>query len=149
MAHRTVNSINKKILVGILCLHVFSCICIFLFLEGSLLPFKACRPIMYNQTERIKISEGQRVSYITDDSIEEVLSFYDRTLTDLQYNIISPGYTGQWKKWYYSGYIHYDCYGNDINFLTGEVGCIYISREGDGTVIEARRYRGTTPCPRR
>lgn len=123
-----------------------ACGLIILFLEGSYLPSKVCRPITYPDG---KVTT-ERFSLKTTDSIEAVLSFYDQQLNAQPW--LDAG-TNQWGKEALgnSNYL-YLCYGVDINRLTTETGCIYVSSRESGSTIEAVLFRsegGYIQCPKR
>lgn len=111
------------------------------FIDGSLLPPKPCRPISYPQGQTRK-----QFSVITADPMETVIDFYVTNL-DVQ---PWPADTGQWKKVTLDSGILFYCMGVDINGLTTETGCIYLRENGQGTFIEAELFRsegGNVPCP--
>lgn len=126
-------------------LFVGGCCLVIIFLDGYYLPFKPCRPVSYPSGEIVI----EKFSDITTTSPDSILSFYDENLkpqSPLEANV------GQWSKELMgnSKYL-YACYGVDINRLTTETGCIYISEEEEGTLIEAILFRsegGNIPCPR-
>lgn len=127
---------------GVLALLI--CCLIVLFFEGYYLPFKPCRPITYPDG----IKKGKQFSYTTTATLDVVLSFYDQHL-DIQ---PWPADREQWRKEELGSSTYlYSCYAGDINGLTTETGCIYISNEGGSTLIETMLFRsegGNIPCPR-
>jgi hypothetical protein len=116
-----------------------------LFFEGYYLPFKPCRPITYPDGTRT----GKHSSYTSTVSLDTVLSFYDQHL-DVQ---PWPADTGQWRREKLEGSKYlYSCYAGDINGLTTETGCIYVSGEKERSHIETVLFRsegGNIPCPRK
>jgi hypothetical protein len=133
--------------MGILLL--LCCALPFLFLEGSLLPFKPCLPVSYPNGTPVRQPEGARIVYTTTHSLAEVTMFYDKRLANLQRSILGTE-VGKWEKETSENQVDYSCYGNDINRLTTETGCISLSELENKTVIETTRLRsegGNTPCP--
>jgi len=144
---------QKKVIsvVGFLSLMTicFCCCSAALFMEGSFLPFKACRPINYPFGTRDGLKEGEWFSLTTPDTMSEVLSFYDQRLLDGQ-EFPRNLDVGEWQrkeladgKWLYS------CYGVDINHTTTETGCIYVSEQAEGVLITSDFFRSegaNTPC---
>lgn len=121
------------------------CCLIGLFFEGYYLPFKPCRPITYPDGVRTT----QQFSYTTTAPLDVVLLFYDQHL-DVQ---PWPADRGQWRREELedSKYL-YSCYAGDINGLTTETGCIYVSSEKESPHIEGMLFRsegGNTPCMRK
>ena len=139
-------------ILGILSL-ISICGCCFagLIWDGSLLPFKVCRPINYPRGTRDGLKEGKWFSLTTSDETSEVISFYDQRLLDGQH-FLGGIYLGEWQreelangKWLYS------CYGNDINGITTETGCVYVRQHEEGVLVESDFFRsegGHTPCLR-
>lgn len=139
-------STKKGLLLFTSVMVLLCCAFSYLFLEGSSLPLKVCPPITYPQGDQIKYANGARVSFFTNDPMEQVVNFYDEELPKLAYSFGSYD-LGNWKKQEFSDYTFYYCYGRDINFFTNETGCIYVFKQDEETVIEAIRYRSTSPCP--
>ena len=122
------------------------CLMPVLFLEGSYLPFKICRPIGYPDGSRIKLAEGKLSVQQTNDSI----NFFDDALPTHVSTFLGTD-LGQWQKRQTDANIVYACYGHDINLLTTETGCIYVRAIDGGTRVEYVRFRsegGHTPCPK-
>lgn len=137
---------SKSLLLVVAIMVLVCCVFSYLFLEGSSLPFKVCPPIIYPQGDQIEYAKGAKASFSTDDSMEQVVNFYDKELPELAYSFGTYD-LGHWKKQEFSDYTFYYCYGRDINFFTNETGCIYVFEEDEKTIIEAIRYRSTSPCP--
>ena len=120
------------------------CLILGIFWEGSYLPNKPCRPVVYPEGQ----TTTEQLSYDINDSIEAVLEFYDQRLNVQPF----PGDTGQWRREELSTSKYlYSCYGVDINLLTTETGCIYVNPGGAGTHIETQLLKsegGSIPCPR-
>lgn len=114
-----------------------------IFLEGSYLPFKPCRPRTYPDGGKT----NQQFSLSSPDSLSNVLSFYDETLDIKPW----PADTAQWRREQLgkSNYL-YSCFAVDINKLTTETGCIYISNRDSVVHIEGKLLRSegsNTACP--
>ena len=137
---------RRRILIPI-SLFLAACCCLTaIFWHGYYLPFKPCRPITY--------PEGQVItgeySHTSSDSLESILSFYDQHLNAqpaLEADV------GQWGKEILENSTYlYSCYGVDINGLTTETGCIYITtNEGKENRIKDALYWGEgakQQCPR-
>ena len=85
----------------------------------------------------------------SDDAFDQVIRFYDQELPKLERAAETIDF-GQWQREYSEGGAAYTCYGVDINMLTTETGCIYLSPELAATKIELLRFRsegGNVPCP--
>jgi hypothetical protein len=136
---------DKLIVVGIVMvsLALLCCLPMGLFLEGSLLPNKPCRPMLYPNGERTTESRN----YVVAEPIETVSNYYNRQL-----DARAPGSvdTGQWRREELSeSTFLYSCRGVDINGLTTETGCIFVSREASSTRIKTQLWRsegGHVPC---
>jgi hypothetical protein len=122
---------------------LFCCGALALFFDGYYLPFKPCRPITYPDGT----PTTENLSYTTTVALDLVLSFFDQRLDAQPF----PDDTLYWRKQKLgeSKYL-YACAAADINGLTTETGCIFVSREGNGTRIETillRSEGGGPPCP--
>lgn len=120
------------------------CIGVALYWDGYYLPNKPCRPITYPDGQTTTTS----FSTTTSDSLDAVLQYYDRQLNVQPY----PGDMGQWIRVEQadSEYL-YSCASVDINGLTTETGCVYISSQGEATYIETELLRsegGNNQCSR-
>ena len=117
-----------------------------LFWDGYYLPIKPCRPILYPSGERT----SKHTSTATASSIDTLLSFYDRQL-NVQFS--SSATMGHWSRMDLgSGNYGYSCAAADINGLSSETGCIYISQQPNGFLIETLLIRSegsNLPCPRK
>lgn len=127
-------------IVSIIC----CCLGLGLYWDGYYLPNKPCRPITYPAGKRTTSD----FIYTGTESIETILRFYDEQLDIQPY----PGDTGQWIRETLpdSRYL-YSCFGNDINGMTTETGCIYISSDGMTSRITTDFFRsegGHIPCAR-
>jgi hypothetical protein len=118
----------------------------YLFWDGYYLPGKSCRPITYPDARRTT----KTFFLVTSDPIDKVLQFYNQQL-DAQPLYLAD--TGDWKQEQLSNTKYlFSCYGNDINLLTTESGCIYVSIEGSFTRIEGDLVRSegsNIPCSRK
>jgi hypothetical protein len=111
------------------------CTLLGLFLDGYYLPGKPCRPFAYPNLVRTT----NAFSITTQDSIETVLQFYDQ---NLNIKPIMEADTGDWKiEELENSRFLYSCYSVDINGLTTESGCIYVTVEGLFTRIEGELNR--------
>jgi hypothetical protein len=131
--------------IGGLTFLVVCCSLAAFFVDGYYLPFKPCRPITYPEGRKT----GQSFSYAATDTLDIVLSFYDQHLEVQPW----PADTGLWRREELedSRYL-YSCYSVDINGLSTETGCIYVSRQDQGTWIEGMLLRSegdNLPCPRK
>jgi hypothetical protein len=126
----------------IILIFLLSCTFICVYWEGYYLPFKACRPIIYPEGQRIT----EEISYTTPDPSKTVLPFFDQRLKAK--SVEDLGWEdGQWMKTKVdSSMTLYWCVGADINLSTGETGCIYVRPEGNGTRIrtEFLRWEGAS-----
>ena len=134
---------------GLLIILVLSCSLGTLVLDGYYLPFKACRPIAYPSGTQLQIREGTTLTHITSDEIDVVTRFFDQQLLASQKKPLGMD-LGQWhrEKLNRPDY-SYVCYGNDINGLTTETGCITLRQTESGTEIESTLFRSEgshTPC---
>ncbi len=136
--------ISIAVIGGLLFL-VTCCSLIILFFDGYYLPFKPCRPISYPDGSKM----SKQFSYTVTVAMDTVLSFYDQRLGVQPL----PADTGQWRREELSDSRHlYSCYGVDINGLSTETGCIYVSKQGEGTHIEGMLLRSegdNIPCSRK
>lgn len=115
-----------------------------IFLEGSHLPVKPCRPRIYPGG----VKTDQHFSLSSSDSLSTVLSFYDETLDIKTW----PADTAQWRKEQLRDLNYlYSCFAVDINKLTTETGCIYISSSDSVVHIEGKLIRSegsNVACPK-
>lgn len=136
---------RKLTVIGIVLASVvfLCCLPIVLFFEGSYLPNKPCRPMLYPDGTRTTESQN----YTVADPIETVLDYYDRRLDAREPSFAD---TGQWSREQLSNStIFYSCYGVDINRITTETGCILVSQEASNTRIQTQLWRSEgahTPC---
>lgn len=132
-------------LVGILVLSIACCSLAGIYWDGYYLPFKPCRPIIYPDGQ----STGEQLSYSAKVPLDSVILFYDQRLNVRPY----PADTGQWRREQISQSKYlYSCFGVDINWLTAETGCIYVSGDIEITRIETRLLRGeggSSACPKK
>lgn len=119
----------------IITLFLLCCLSVGVFIEGSLLPNKPCRPALYPNGNRTTESRD----YIVSDPLATVVSYYSDLLSAQAPNSVD---TGQWsvEKLSESTFL-YSCYGVDINRLTTETGCIFVSQETSGTRIRTQLWR--------
>jgi hypothetical protein len=111
------------------------CLAGFLWWDGYYLPNKPCRPIAYPAGNLEGIGTGRRFAYITSDSVDLVLAFYDTELKS--HTGTDYADTGEWyRSRKENGTYLYRCYGVDINGLTTETGCIYVAPSVSGALIE-------------
>jgi hypothetical protein len=148
MPHR--NLIVK--LIGII-LILLCCSLVYIFWDGYYLPNKPCRPILYPTGIEPRPSEGQSNFYSTEDSVSEVVQFYDQRLDAIP-TLNSDDWVGsRWirLKLGAASYV-YECRSLDINRITKEQGCIYVNETNDGTLVETLFYRyeeETSSCSER
>lgn len=121
------------------------CIAGVLFWDGYFLPQKPCRLLIYPNATRT----ATPFSLVVPDPVNTVLEFYDEHLS------AQPAPLADFNEWQVEklsdGSYLYSCYGKDINRITGETGCIYVSVDGANTKIESEFYRSegsNTPCKR-
>ena len=143
--------INRRIVtVGMigLCLISTCCLAGFLWWDGYYLPNKPCRPITYPTGKIEGSGTGRRFAYTSSDPVRSILDFYDKELkahTGTDY-----GDTGEWyRSEKENGTYLYSCFGNDINGMTTETGCISVSPSASNTLIEGWLFRsegGHNPC---
>ena len=133
----------SKILIGFfaLCMIIISCS---LFVDGYYLPFKPCRPLVYDTN----LSSGQGSStFVTSDKMVNVINFYDQ---HLKQGSVSSFENGVWRKTDNTAdLVAYSCSSVDVNMITAETGCIYIIKEINGVriVSELTRNEGSSvPC---
>jgi hypothetical protein len=114
------------------------------FWDGYYLPNKPCRPISFPEGRRL----GGDSSVLSKDTLITVEAFYDKHLAPKPTGV---GDIGDWRKdKLTAGGYRYWCFGNDINLLTTETGCIDIREVDAGTVIDYRLRRSegaSAPCP--
>jgi hypothetical protein len=113
------------------------------FWDGYYLPSKPCRPIRYSDG----VPLGQDATTVVPDSLETVVTYYDKTL-DAQPSQNSEPAVWRTEK-LNNGYLYW-CYSADINLLTAETGCIYVLKNDVGTSLEYRLRRsegGHLTCP--
>jgi hypothetical protein len=119
---------------------VILCLCLCIYVDGSLLPYKPCRPVAYPQS----LPGLQHDTATTTDSLDTVKAFYDQRLN------IQEG-SGQLGVWVRSAidqsHYSYTCRAIDLNFTTAEAGCITISAEGEGTIITTKHMRAEGSIP--
>ncbi len=89
--------------------------------------------------------EGEILLFETQDSVDEVLQFYDQRLDAIL--LKGPDDTENWllSRWVRlklegNSYM-YQCLATDINRLTQEEGCIYINEISDGSEVEIVFHR--------
>lgn len=123
---------------------VLCCISVAIFWDGYYLPMKTCRPITYPEGQRIT----RTFSVNTQDSTEMVLEFYTNKLNA---NSASTVEKGKWRmQLLEEDQYLFSCYANDINRITTESGCVYISSEKERTYIVGKFYRSegsNVQCP--
>jgi hypothetical protein len=129
--------------VTMIALSLLCCLLTGVFLEGSLLPRKPCRPVLYPNGNRTTES----LDYAVTDSFDMVVSYYNDQLNAQTPDLVD---TGQWslERLSVSTFL-YSCRGVDINGLTTETGCIFVSREASSTRIRTQLWRsegGHIPC---
>ena len=121
-------------------------LCVDLFWDGYYLPKKPCRPITYPDARRTT----KTFSITTKDSLETVLEFYTQSLG---VKPIFDADTGDWRMERLSDKRYLlSCYGADINGVSTESGCIYVSVDGSHTKIDGDLYRSegsNIPCRRK
>ena len=132
-------------ILGVLSALIICCILAGLFLDGYYLPSKPCRPITYPDGKRTT----KEFSSKTPDSQATVLQFYNQHLGISSTSVVD---TGDWKqeKLSDSKYL-FSCYSVDLNGLSTESGCIYVSVSGEYIEIdgELNRSEGSNvPCLR-
>jgi len=135
------------------CLVVILCCCfgIIIWWDGYYLPYKYCRPVTYPDGNMNGLKEGKWFSTTTTASVNSVMVFYDERLLTGEHSLGDIN-LGEWhRKELQDGRLLYECVGIDINLLTVETGCIYISKQNEGTYIESwflRSEGGTITCSR-
>lgn len=139
----------KRIIIAIasiIILAVMFCALVGLFWDGYYLPNKPCRPITYPDAKKTT----EVFSITTQDSLVSVLEFYTQNLDTKP---IFEADTGDWKMEELSSNRYlFSCYGADINLITTESGCIYVSSNGVYTRIDgnfARSEGSNVPCSRK
>jgi hypothetical protein len=115
-----------------------------IFLEGFYLPFKPCRPKTYPDGTKT----SQQFSQSSSDTLDKVLEFYDKNLDVKPW----PADTAQWRREQLGDFNYlYSCFAVDINKLTTETGCIYVSSIDTVVHIEGELMRSegsNVACPR-
>jgi hypothetical protein len=121
------------------------CIAVGIFWDGYFLPGKPCRLLTYPDATRT----AKPYSLVVSDPMNTILEFYDEHLN------VQPAPLADFNEWQVEklndGSYLCSCYGKDINRITGETGCIYVSVDGDNTKIKSEFYRSegsNTPCSR-
>jgi hypothetical protein len=111
--------------------------------DGEYLPIKPCRPVSYPEGN----VETHRAETSTSDPIEAVLIYYDQRLDIQPY----PAEIGFWTRQELpDARTLYTCGSVDINRITTETGCIYVSSSNGTTQIETLLMRsegGIMACP--
>jgi hypothetical protein len=111
--------------------------------DGYYLPYKPCRPVEYPDGKVIAQDQHIGVSV----PIAAVTGYYDRRL-----NVRVNAEDGQWNKENLKdARILYWCVAADINRLSAETGCIYLSSAAGKTEIQTMLLRGEGgewPCPK-
>jgi len=123
---------------------ILCCLGAGVYWDGYYLPNKPCRPITYPDAKQTTSS----FTYTSDESINTLLQFYDQ---QLNVQAIRTEY-GEWAKEQLTSLNYlYSCYSNDVNGMTTETGCIYISSDGVTSYIKTEFFRsegGHIPCAR-
>lgn len=121
--------------IGILLALCGICALLVLFVDGTYLPNKPCRPITYPDGKRTN-GPGMLEAEVP---IQTVLAFYDQ---ELSAQIGSTDFR-EWSKELRedSSYL-YSCYAVDINLLTAETGCIWVTGSQKSTQIKTALLRG-------
>jgi hypothetical protein len=101
------------------------------------LPNKPCRPITYPEGKRTG-REGREISY-TPDSLDKVFKFYTERLKATE--VVPEASDGTWWLERRSQQLVFACMAVDINLLTTETGCVYLSEESSKTKIEIQFLR--------
>jgi len=137
--------------IGCLCLLGCCCVGAIVCWDGYYLPFKYCRPVAYPSSDMTGLVEGKWFTHTTTNDINEVISFYDARLLTGQHQLGNIE-LGEWRKEHLKDErLLYHCAGTDINLLSTETGCVYISKKDQDTYIESWFFRseGThIPCPK-
>lgn len=137
---------NKKLLQYLISLVVivFCFGAVIIFWDGYYLPNKPCRPISYPDGDKLN-EEGEIRRFETQDSVDEVLQFYDQRLDAIL--LKGPDDVENWllDRWVRlkleeNSYM-YQCLATDINRITQEEGCIYIKEISDGSEVEIIFHR--------
>lgn len=133
------------IIVTIIGSFMLCCISVALFWDGYYLPNKPCRPITYPNAK----TTTESFSILTQDSLESVLEFYSQNLRTKSIYIAD---TGDWtmEELSTNKYL-FSCYAPDMNRITTESGCVYVSFEKTYTRIEGNLTRSegsNVPCMR-
>lgn len=137
---RPIAFITTMVLVILIC-----CIAAGLFWDGYFLPGKPCRLLTYPNATRT----AKPFSLVVPDPINTVLEYYDEHLDP---HLAPLADFNEWEveKLSDASYL-YSCYGSDLNLITGETGCIFVSVDGAYTKIVGEFYRSegsNTPCER-
>ncbi len=124
---------------------------ILLFADGHYLPTqKPCRPISYPLGEVINTRPGQINDFTTTDSFEQVVAFYNETLTP---QIGWDNWVGNnWKVEQIEENIYiYECLDRQNYTIdnTAEHGCIFVQNDNEKTIVRTILFRigDYTPCP--
>ena len=137
---RPIVFITSTVLVLLIC-----CIAAGLFWDGYFLPGKPCRLLTYPDATRT----ARPFSLVATETIDTVLEFYNEHLS------AQPASLADLNEWQVEklseGSYLYSCYGTDINLITTETGCIFVSFDDAYTKIVGEFYRSegsNTPCER-
>ena len=119
---------------------------IVVFINGLYLPLKPCRPISYPGGQTLTEERDQNDT--ADVPLNQVLQFYD---SKFRVDQSSRSESGHWSKTKIDEtHYLYDCYGVDINGLTTETGCIFVSQvSASKTRVLMHLYRSegsNIPC---
>ena len=132
-------------IVLMLAIVVSLCLLSLIWYDGYFLPHKPCRPISYPNGEKPWLKPGQSYFHSTNDSVDKVLQFYTNRLIKVDEDGIFWWELEQLEEFKYL----YKCAATDLNGLTIESGCIFVSQNEDVTLIETILYRSDTvtrPC---
>lgn len=126
-------------------LTILCCLSLVIYWDGYYLPNNPCRLVTYPDARRTT----SNFTYSGNEPVEMLLQFYDR---ELNAQPVRTEY-GQWvkEKLTASATYLYSCYSNDINGITTETGCIYISSNGKTPSVKTEFFRsegGHIPCAR-
>lgn len=111
------------------------CALLLLFVDGTYLPNKPCRPITFPDGKRTNRAGTQ----VAEVPIQTVLSFYDAKLNAQTGSVDFREWSKELRK---DGDYLYSCYAVDINLLTTETGCIWVSGSQESTQIKVAVLRG-------
>jgi len=147
--------LSANILIRVLVGMIILCTVTFLYLyfvlgffNPNYLPLdRQCNPIRYSDGMVLDLKQGEMITYQSKDSLGTIAEFYEERLKPASsYN--TRRNRELWvRQGLETGYI-YECFRglNDI-FSEVEVGCIYLHRESDVSVIEVTWNYAATSAP--